>query len=1698
MNATPPPSSPSIADQHATRTRSRRQRSLIAVGLCSGMLCYLGLFGGLEQGARSLGHATPVGKVATEARSAPRGALGIYVRGSRSLTPGTLAALRVATHEATSETESAPLPGVEISVQLSSSAAGGRSAQLFRGITDAVGALDTRYQVPDWPAGKYRLEVRGHIADQKSVQTQEVILEAGARILVQSDKPLYQPGQEVHLRALVMRAQDGRPLGSGRVRFTVEDPRKNRIMAAERPLSAFGIASTDLPLAEELLLGAYHIRAELVGVDKAAAMPAEPVNLDIEVARYVLPKLQVSVSSDRSYYAPGEPVALSVSGRYFQGKPVAGGRVTVIAQLLSDRETRSLATLHGKLDASGKLTLTLPLPKLADADAAGPSDERQLLLDTRVEDEAAQRADTRSEILVARDPLRVDVVAEAGSLVPGVGNRVMVLAARPDGSPVAGATASLTLASDPGRVLSARTDAIGIATIDVPPALLKSAAGAKNADCGNTKLAVEAAVETAGRKPLREKRCIELRASGGLLLRTDRAVYGRGERIGISLSVPEVTSGLAYVDVIRDKQAQDTLVIPLHGGAGRIELPPDERRAGTLSLLGYVLLPDGTQRRDGRLVYVERPSALRVTAQAEPESGERDRALKPGEAARLRLRVVDAESGAGVPAAVGLLMVDEALLALRPLRPGLLRAYFSLSEAARTAAKALRVQPGGVAIDALVERGGLSALEQEAATLLLAGAQPPWQASWEVDPWEQRKQSAEQQLKRWSTAVGKYAEGHSLGERVPGTPAGWRYRKELPALMRAAGSLAAVDLLDPWRRPVTTQRLIEAAALPEFAEYAQQGLDEKLTQIYKILWRRLQGELRSGARPKDADGAVPLTEADLADPSLASLVDPWGGRFRLVALKRIYKVGPLRSRAVIASAGPDGIPGNKDDRYATDNICHVRSCPARDGEIEVAGVSWADAFSENQPLCGCGYGAGGGALFGAHHVSVPMVRAGAVHSMGFAERQDHVRSNFPETLLHRPEILTDEKGEATVPLTMADSITTWRLLAEAVAQDGRLGSFMAGVPVLQDFFIDLDLPPVVTQSDELAVPVPVYNHQKVAQRVALTLQQDVWFTPLGPTTESIELSAGQAGVRYFRIRVTGVGKQALRVAARGAAVSDIVERRIEVVPDGIERVVTVQDRLRTAAAAHGLDLPAMIIPGTTDITLKVYPAPAAHVIEGLDALLRMPYGCFEQTSSTTYPNALILQYLRRARKNTPEIERRALTYLQTGYQKLLSFEVRGGGFSWFGNAPAHKVLTAYGLEEFADMAEVYPVDPRVIERTQRFLSGQQEKDGSFAPDQGGIREGAIDAVADDRLRSTAFIALALQRTDPQHKHQSSVEHAKSYVRSKFAEKPTTDPYTLALVTELLGGGWAPASQSGAAGGSLVERLWATRKLAADGRTPYFTPATTTPTHGGGKSGQVETTALSASAFLRSAASGRAAAALDYLITAKDSFGTWYSTQATIRALKAMIQQDLASQKPAVGRLQVLIDGRPQQEIALTAENEAMQLIAIPAQPSGHHEVALRFTGKGTLDYQLVTRYYLPRTAASTDAASLPAAPLEITTAIDSTEVKRGEILSQTATLSATAQAMMPLAMVGIPPGFSVEREPLDRLVAQKQIEKYELTPRHVVVYLNELKRDQRRELTLELVANLPGRVQIPAASIYPYYEPELRRSAAPLRVEVKE
>ena len=76
--------------------------------------------------------------------------------------------------------------------------------------------------------------------------------------------------------------------------------------------------------------------------------------------------------------------------------------------------------------------------------------------------------------------------------------------------------------------------------------------------------------------------------------------------------------------------------------------------------------------------------------------------------------------------------------------------------------------------------------------------------------------------------------------------------------------------------------------------------------------------------------------------------------------------------------------------------------------------------------------------------AVEMEEAAALTTAGETASQGaeppRLRQYFPETMLWLPDEVTDMEGRLTVEFPVADSITTWRVVALASSQDGLLGS----------------------------------------------------------------------------------------------------------------------------------------------------------------------------------------------------------------------------------------------------------------------------------------------------------------------------------------------------------------------------------------------------------------------------------------------------------------------------------------------------------------------------------------------------------------------------------------------------------------------------------------------------------------------------------
>ncbi|HZJ71429.1 MAG TPA: alpha-2-macroglobulin family protein, partial [Planctomycetota bacterium] len=383
-----------------------------------------------------------------------------------------------------------------------------------------------------------------------------------------------------------------------------------------------------------------------------------------------------------------------------------------------------------------------------------------------------------------------------------------------------------------------------------------------------------------------------------------------------------------------------------------------------------------------------------------------------------------------------------------------------------------------------------------------------------------------------------------------------------------------------------------------------------------------------------------------------------------------------------------------------------------------------------------------------------------------------LRARFDETVLWRVGATTGAAGEATLSFSLSDSITGWKVAVEAVSPAGAVGTATSRLETFLPLHLDAELPPRLARGDSYRIPIAVANHSGAAQ--SLSVVAELGGALRGSAVKKLALDSGATGVAFVRARAAESGTGTVRLTLRDARgrVVDRVLRRIPVDPRGelvrsihAGEVVDGKGELRFTVASDAA-------PRSASGLLRLYRGAADQVLDGLEGMLQEPYGCFEQTSSATYPNLLVLRLLKEA-AGADGARRRAREMIGRGYQRLISYEVKGGGFSWFGESPANQVLTAYGLMEFVDMGEVYPVDHAMVTRTRNWLLGKQRADGSWKPDESWLHDWSE---VQGRVSTTAFVTWALAESGYRG---ARLDRALGFLRAHQADL-VSDPYRLAL------------------------------------------------------------------------------------------------------------------------------------------------------------------------------------------------------------------------------------------------------------------------------------------------------------------------------
>ncbi|PIK61577.1 putative pregnancy zone protein, partial [Apostichopus japonicus] len=143
---------------------------------------------------------------------------------------------------------------------------------------------------------------------------------------IETDKPLYKPGQEVKFRLITIDS-DFKPETSNISKIQIESPNNIRLAQWRNVERPDGLVDLSFQLISEPALGIYNIKAYVD--DNWISQP-------FKVDEYVLPKFEVTVRADSYILINAEEFSFQVCAKYTYGQPVRGSLAGSVGKVVKE------------------------------------------------------------------------------------------------------------------------------------------------------------------------------------------------------------------------------------------------------------------------------------------------------------------------------------------------------------------------------------------------------------------------------------------------------------------------------------------------------------------------------------------------------------------------------------------------------------------------------------------------------------------------------------------------------------------------------------------------------------------------------------------------------------------------------------------------------------------------------------------------------------------------------------------------------------------------------------------------------------------------------------------------------------------------------------------------------------------------------------------------------------------------------------------------------------------------------------------------------------------------------------------------------------------------------------------------------------------------------------------------------------------
>jgi len=656
------------------------------------------------------------------------------------------------------------------------------------------------------------------------------------------------------------------------------------------------------------------------------------------------------------------------------------------------------------------------------------------------------------------------------------------------------------------------------------------------------------------------------------------------------------------------------------------------------------------------------------------------------------------------------------------------------------------------------------------------------------------------------------------------------------------------------------------------------------------------------------------------------------------------------------------------------------------------------------------------------------------------------RHDYRETLYWNPIVETDKNGKAQVEFYQSDANSAFRIMTEGIAASGLIGRDETTYAAQSLISIDAKIPQYLTRTDQMIIPVVIKNNSSETKTLTMNVIVPNHIK-LMKADSLITLKPLESGRLFVKMQTDKLISSNIQFTVKSNEFRETIILPLKVEEKGFPHRFSI---VNNKPENTKINIPEYVN-DSFEASYYVYENSALQMFEDIERLKGEPYGCFEQLSSTVYPNVFILDYLKSTHKINSGTEYNVVRNMKMGFEKMLSYKNRDGGFSYFGDSESDVALSAFALLQFRELKKYINVDAKLVQNLSSFILSKKNSNGLFEVRRNYESKAEYSEYSWSR---NMYVLYALSKLGIKNEIQNTYEIS---LKRALATK---DSYQLALMAN------ASSNLGKKEDYNQLLSILNEQYKNKDVKTK------TTFTGSQGISANAETLSLYMMALQKNEKNNQLeiAKVADELINYNGYYG-FGSTQATTVALEALSDFFAKNEK---------LFGIDKPEIKINNAKVSPNIMFSSAFRKGENDLTVEYLCDKGLPYKLDYQYY------TLEAPKSENIPVTLETKLKSETSKVGETNRMTVTVKNKINGNLPMttAKIGIPAGLTLQNALLKDMVDKKQVSYYEIFDNYLVLYWEHFDANETKTINLDLKVEFAGEYTGKASNVYLYYMPE--------------